>query len=532
MQKVEIEVKVVGGNKAKADIKSIETTIKDSSGGIAKGVFTGVAAFSALQAGIGAAISVAEQFATAAAQVAMKSITMAAELEESRVAFDTMIGSGEKAGEFLKDLEKFALRTPFNLGDLQEQSKRLLAYGFNVDEVIPIIEDLGNIAAGVGRDKLPQLTLAFGQVKAAGKLTGMELRQFTEAGVPLLEELAKVTKKSAAQVKSDMEKGIAPSFEQVRQALDNLSGPGGRFEDLMDKQSRTLPGIISNLQDYGDKMFRLIGGIDSAGTIIEGGFLDKVKGVVDFVGKFLDENAEKINKFVSGLSTGIGTIIDTISRIITAIVTDEGVVGAFNQMKTAITEAWAVLTGNEDIKTSLEDLKKNYIDFVVTALKDMFGIVKEIFTYIKEHPEEIQGFIDNLKETYTNAKNVWNALKDIYNTLKMVGNIAKTINPSAQIASLITRGKFITPDGGADGGVFQAYAGGGVIPGPSTSGDRMTARVNSGEMIINQGQQSALWRFIQNMSRPNVNFNGAVNFAGQRGERQQMDVFSKLLNMA
>uniref|UniRef100_UPI002B1DFA00 tape measure protein n=1 Tax=Pseudomonas atacamensis TaxID=2565368 RepID=UPI002B1DFA00 len=84
--------------------------------------------------------------------------------------------------EFTKELTKFAASTPFELKGLETASKQLLAYGFEQKQVLPNLKALGDIAAGVGMDKLPQLILAFGQVKAATRLTGNELRQFTEAG--------------------------------------------------------------------------------------------------------------------------------------------------------------------------------------------------------------------------------------------------------------------------------------------------------------------------------------------------------------
>jgi len=90
-------------------------------------------------------------------------------------------------------MTNFAKKTPFTLQGLENETKKLLAYGISQKEVMADLKVLGDIAAGVGMDKLPNLTLAYGQVRAAGRLTGMELRQFTEAGVPLLEELSKVT---------------------------------------------------------------------------------------------------------------------------------------------------------------------------------------------------------------------------------------------------------------------------------------------------------------------------------------------------
>ena len=176
-------------------------------------------------------------------------VTAGAQMEQWTVSFETMIGSADRANKLLADIRDFAKKTPFNQKDLIEGSKSLMAYGIEAEKILPTLNSLGNITAGVGKDKMPQLILALGQVRAAGKLTGMELRQFTEAGVPLLEELGKTMGKTASQVKADMENGLAPSFDIVEQSLANMSKEGGRFHNLMQKQSKTTAGRWSNLQD-------------------------------------------------------------------------------------------------------------------------------------------------------------------------------------------------------------------------------------------------------------------------------------------
>lgn len=172
----------------------------------------------------------------------------AGNMEQAEIAFETMLGSVEKAKILLGEITKFAQTTPFQLTELVDTSKKLLAFGFAANDVIPVLTTLGNISAGVGKDKLPQLLLAFGQVRAATRLTGMELRQFTEAGVPLLGELAKQLNVSEAQVQQMVSNG-AVSFGMVKQALDGLASGGGRFNNLMAKQSKTLLGQWSNLVD-------------------------------------------------------------------------------------------------------------------------------------------------------------------------------------------------------------------------------------------------------------------------------------------
>lgn len=185
-------------------------------------------------------------------------IEAGANFEQTQIAFETMIGSTERAQKLLADLAQFAARTPFELPQVETASKQLLAYGIQVDDLIPTLKMLGDIAAGVGMDKMPNLILAFGQVKAATRLTGMELRQFTEAGVPLLGELAKVLGVSVNKVQ-DMVSAGEVGFPIVQQALANLTGEGGRFQDLMDKQSQSLAGLWSNFKDQITQTARAIG---------------------------------------------------------------------------------------------------------------------------------------------------------------------------------------------------------------------------------------------------------------------------------
>lgn len=172
----------------------------------------------------------------------------ASDMEQVEVAFETMLGSAELAKTTIKDLRDFAVNTPFNFKGVVDLSKRLLAFGFQAEELIPTMTRLGNIAAGVGKQKLPFLVLALGQVRTAGKLTGQELRQFTEAGVPLLEELAKTMGKSLTEIES-LKRAGKISFKDVEAALESLTSGSGRFADLMIKQSKTLGGLTSNVID-------------------------------------------------------------------------------------------------------------------------------------------------------------------------------------------------------------------------------------------------------------------------------------------
>lgn len=180
--------------------------------------------------------------------LAVSSIKAAADFEQTQIAFETMLGSEEAGLDMLKQISDFAKKTPFTIGEVEEQTKKLLAYGIASEEVMGDIKTLGDIAAGVGTEKLPQLTLAFGQVATAGKLRGQEVRQFTEAGVPLLQALADTMGKTTTEIQ-EMTSAGEIGFEDVRKAMESLTTEGGRFEDLMAKQATTVQGKFSNLQD-------------------------------------------------------------------------------------------------------------------------------------------------------------------------------------------------------------------------------------------------------------------------------------------
>lgn len=185
-------------------------------------------------------------------------IKAGADFEQTRIAFETMLGSADQAQKTLSELSQFAAKTPFELTQLEEASKRLLAYGTAADDLIPTLRMLGDISAGVGMDKLPQLILAFGQVRAATKLTGMELRQFSEAGVPLLGTLAAQLGRTEAEIMEMVAEGKI-GFTEVKTALQSLTGEGSRFHNLMATQATSLGGLWSNLKDQISLTSRTVG---------------------------------------------------------------------------------------------------------------------------------------------------------------------------------------------------------------------------------------------------------------------------------
>ena len=179
------------------------------------------------------------------------------EFQQLDVAFSTMLGSKEKSDKLMAQLVDTAAKTPFTLQQVAGGAKQLLAYQVAAEDVNNTVIRLGNIAAGVSVP-LDRLILAYGQVKAKGKLQGDDMRQFTEAGIPIIHELAKVMGVADNQIQKMVEDGKI-GFPQVQQVIQNLTNEGGMFYNLMEKQSKTLTGQISNLEDAWSRMLNSIG---------------------------------------------------------------------------------------------------------------------------------------------------------------------------------------------------------------------------------------------------------------------------------
>jgi len=172
----------------------------------------------------------------------------AGKLEQTEIAFTTMLGSAEKAKEVLSDLYAFAAKTPFKIPEVEENARTLLAMGIEVDKIIPTMKALGDVAAGLSKP-LWRIALNYGQVKTQAKLTGRELRDFAVLGVPIIAELATMLNKTKAEIQEMVSRGKI-GFPIVEEAFRRMSSEGGDFNNLMIKQSKSLFGLWSNLIDF------------------------------------------------------------------------------------------------------------------------------------------------------------------------------------------------------------------------------------------------------------------------------------------
>lgn len=197
----------------------------------------------------------------------MELVNVRGEFQKTEIAFSTMLRSGDKARLLMGQMVDLAAKTPFSLQEVSAGAKQLLAFQIPANQVVDVLTRMGNIAAGLGVP-LSRINLVYGQVKAKGKLMGDDLRQFTEAGIPMVAELAKKFNKTTAEISAMVSAGKI-GFKDVQDVLFSMTNEGGMFFNLMEKQSASLSGKIANLGDSWDQMLNKIG--ESNEGILYGG---------------------------------------------------------------------------------------------------------------------------------------------------------------------------------------------------------------------------------------------------------------------
>lgn len=219
--------------------------------------------------------------------------TVRGEFQQFEIAFETMLGSGQKAKGMISDLANLAATTPFDMKGVVNGAKQLLAYGFAANEITDTMRRLGDVSAGLGLN-LQDLTWLYGTTMVQGRLFTRDLMQFTGRGIPLTEELAKqfgVTKDKVSELVTAGKVG----FPEVKKAIESLTNEGGKFGGLMEKQSHSITGQISNIQDTIEMA------INDLGTQTEGLMND----ALDITSKVIDHWKE-IGEVILAAASAIG----------------------------------------------------------------------------------------------------------------------------------------------------------------------------------------------------------------------------------
>ena len=323
------------------------------------------------------------------------------EFQQLEVAFKTMLGSEEKANALMQQLVKTAATTPFDLQGVANGAKQLLAYGENVENVNDDLIRLGNIAAGLSQP-LGDIVYLYGTTMTQGRLYTQDLNQFTGRGIPMIRELAKQFNVAENEVKGLVEAGKV-GFPEVQKVIMSLTNEGGMFYNLMQEQSKTITGQISNIEDAIATMFNEIGKAN------EGIINDALSGV-----SYLVENYEKVGRVlleIVGTYGAYRTALMVTSSLqalqasgITALTTKE-----------AVHYGWLVLTKKAQDALNLSMLKNPYVLAAAAIAGLAYGIYKlataetETERAVRKTNEALEaqeGYYEGLKNKASELSNI------------------------------------------------------------------------------------------------------------------------------
>lgn len=217
------------------------------------------------------------------------------QFQQLEIAFETMLGSTDKATTLMQQMVDTAAKTPFGLMGVAEGAKQLMAYGVSADKVNDTLVRLGNIASGLSIP-LNDIVYLYGTTMVQGRLYAQDVRQFTGRGIPLVKELAEKYHTTADAINEMVSAGKI-GFADVEEVLNKMTNSGGKFYNLMEKQSASLTGQIANLQDAWDTV------LNDWGKSNEGLFSGAIAGAT-----YLVEHMDTLVRILKAVAIGYGSV--------------------------------------------------------------------------------------------------------------------------------------------------------------------------------------------------------------------------------
>ena len=313
-------------------------------------------------------------------------INVRGQFQQLEIAFSTMLKSKEAADKLMTELVDIAAKTPFDLQGVAQSAKQMIAYGSSAENVGDELVMLGNVAAGVG-SQLSEIAYLYGTLRTQGRAYAVDIRQFAGRGIPIYEELAKVLGVTKDEVSGLVKEGKV-GFKEVEQAFKNMTSESGIYYNLMQEQSKSLTGQISNLKDAWDSMLNKIGketqGIASTG-------ISTIKSLI--------ENYETIGKILAGLIITYGTY-KAACIAVTAVQTLH--TAGINALTVAerIHYGWLVLTEKAQRLLNATMLANPYVLLVTSVGALCVGMYNlySSFDDVNRLSVKLQNEIDNLKD--------------------------------------------------------------------------------------------------------------------------------------
>lgn len=296
---VEVQPKGISETTAQLNnLKNAGNSAASSNAELAKQIagFTSVA---------GLAVDAGKKAASMFVEMGRKSIELAAGFEKARVSWGVLTGDVAKGNEIFQQLQQFAARTPLSFQAVENAARTLSGFGIETENLITTLSKLGDISLG-DNQKLQQLALVFGQVKAQGRAMTQDLYQFVNAGVPIFQMLADVTGTTAGEIKELAAQGKI-GYEEIAAAIEKSTSEGGKFQGMMEKTSETTAGKFSTFLDNVNQRLAKMG--ETLLPAVNAG-LDAMNYLMTRAGE-----TDLIKAFESGKYTGdMKVIVDILGR--------------------------------------------------------------------------------------------------------------------------------------------------------------------------------------------------------------------------
>lgn len=339
------------------------------------------------------------------------------QFQQTEMAFKTMLQSEEKADALMKQMIHTAAITPFGVEDVTEGAKQLLAFNVAAEDVNKTLIGLGDVAAGMGLN-LKDLVMLYGTTIAKGKMDTMDLYQFLNRGIPIADEIAKVMGLDVTNAIKEVQKQIKAgkvTSDVFIQAMQSMTAEGSKFGGLMEAQSKTITGQISNIKDAIEQMFNELG--KSQEGVINTG--------LDIVSKLVD-NWETVGKAVMVAVTAYGAykaVVITLAAIEKARI-------ALNTAVRFIELAKAVSNATQAMRVFNLACKTNILGFVVGTVLSAIVAFKLFGNSAEDAATKTSKFTESANEASSKVESLVSILKTakegskVYkDTIKELSNI-------------------------------------------------------------------------------------------------------------
>jgi tape measure domain-containing protein len=385
-------------------------------------------------------IHVAE--AVGAIELGKQILETAGAWQQAQVAFTQMLGSGQAATAMMEQLDKFAQNSPFSRDDIFQYSKQLLNFGFSAQEIMPIMQKLGNIAAGVGNQAMPGIVEALSRIKQHGVADMRSLQTMVSSGVPIVDALAKQFGVTNLQVYQMAQQGRI-GFAAVNQALTNMTTGMGKFAGMQQKMANTLPGLLKQIK----------GRFEEVKTEIGLALVPVLQKALGAFNQLWDKNKEKI---VVAIIKGFGYLAVTVAFVIGIFkrlyeqLDKNGTIDRFKDAFSKLGESLRKLTESEGFKKFLNWLTSEISDSLIAGLTTVASLLDVIAGLV----QTLSGEPVDWKKIFTNLGNatIGRGMTKLGQTMGSVGGAANQL--AGTVLNSISGGRVngfasLSPGGGS-----------------------------------------------------------------------------------